>query len=237
MSPWVLALRGLAGLACLAMAWLGLPAMAQPPGPAWPASSSTPPAAQDLPGWHCIQALALPAPGTQAAVCRRADARASAELHLLHLVQRDSGPPRVHTLARLGDANQVQLRLFQAEPGCTGLPKAPPCLAAVLLADQRDESSCYGTQVLVMLAGRAPQAIGFINELRAVDRSEVCIGPYAALRSVPGGAVISLPGPLLRAGRDGATRLLAEPALEYRLAAARPVLHRRALLAPAQAPR
>lgn len=217
-----------------ACAGLVQPAGAQPPAAPWPATEGAAPQPQDLPGWHCTQAVALPGPGPgrQVAACRRAGGQASAELRLLQVDRASDGPPRVHELARLRDANQARLRLFTAEPGCTAGANTA-CLEALLLVDQRDESSCYGTQVWLLSAGRHARVLGFINELRGgQDEAGACIGPWAQVAAVPGGAVVQLPGPLMLAGRDGALRGLAASGVRYRIAAARPVLRRQVLTTP-----
>ena len=223
------------GWPLLLLAFLGLarPAGAQPLTAPWPVTDGAPPQQQDLPGWHCTQALALtlPGPGRQVAACRRTGGQASAELRLLQVDRSRAGPPRVHELARLRDANQARLRLFTARPPCPA--GAAACLDGLLLVDQRDESSCYGTQVLVLPAGRPARALGFINELRG-GRAEAgaCIGPWAQVGAVPGGALIHLPGPLMLAGRsDGALRGMDVGGVRYRIAAARPVLKRQVLAA------
>ena len=209
---------------------LARPAGAQPLTAPWPVMDGAPPQQQDLPGWHCTQALALPGPGRQVAACRRTVGQASAELRLLQVDRSRAGPPRVHELARLRDANQARLRLFTARPPCPA--GAAACLEGLLLVDQRDESSCYGTQVLVLPAGRPVRALGFINELRGGrEEAGACIGPWAQVGPVPGGALIHLPGPLMLAGRDAALNSLAAVGVRYRIAAARPVLKRLLLTA------
>lgn len=219
----------LLGLAC---AGLVRPAGAQPLADPWPATDGAARQPQDLPGWLCMQTVALPGPGLgqQVAVCRRAGARVSAELRLLQVDRASDGPPRVRELARLRDANQARLRLFTAEPACpAGATTA--CLAGLLLVDQRDESSCYGTQVWVLPAGRPVRSAGFINELRGgKDEAGACIGPWAQVGAMTGGAVVHLPGPLMLAGRDGALRGLDAGGVRYRIAAARPVLRRQVVV-------
>ena len=210
---------------------LARPAGAQPLTAPWPVTAGAPPQQQDLPGWHCTQAVALPGPGQQVAACRRAGGQASAELRLLLVDRSSAGPPRLRELARLRDANQARLRLFTANPPCPA--GAAACRAALRLVDQRDESSCYGTQVLVVSAGRPARALGFINELRGgQDEAGACIGPWAQVAAMPGGALIHLPGPLMLAGRDAALRALDAAGVRYRIAAGRPVLKREVL--PAQ---
>ena len=210
---------------------LARPADAQPLTAPWPVTDGAPPQQQDLPGWQCTQALALPGPGRQVAACRRTVGQANAELRLLQVDRSRAGPPRVHELARLRDANQARLRLFTARPPCPA--GAAACLDGLLLVDQRDESSCYGTQVLVLPAGRPVRALGFINELRGgQDEAGACIGAWAQVGAMPGGALIHLPGPLMLAGRDGALAGLAAVGVRYRIAAARPVLKR--LVLPAR---
>ena len=226
MSAWGWPLLWL--LACVGLA---RPAGAQPLTAPWPVTAGAPPQQQDLPGWHCTQAVDLPGPGQQVAACRRAGGQASAELRLLLVDRASAGPPRVRELARLRDANQARLRLFTAHPSCPA--GAAACLAALLLVDQRDESSCYGSQVLVVPAGRPARALGFINELRGGQHEAgACIGPWAQVGGMPGGALIHLPGPLMLAGRDAALRALDAAGVRYRIAAARPVLKR--LVLPAQ---
>ena len=220
------------GWPLLLLAFLGLarPAGAQPLTAPWPVTDGAPPQQQDLTGWHCTQALALPGPGRHVAACRRTGGPASAELRLLQVDRSRAGPLRVHELARLRDANQARLRLFTARPPCPA--GAAACLAALLLVDQRDESSCYGTQVLVVPAGRPARALGFINELRGGQHEAgACIGAWAQVGAMPGGALIHLPGPLMLAGRDAALRALDAAGVRYRIAAARPVLKRLVLTA------
>ena len=225
MSPW-----GWPLLWLLVFVGLAQPAGAQPLTATWPVAEGAPPQQQDLPGWHCTQAVDLPGPDQQVAACRRAGGQASAELRLLLVDRSSAGPPRVHELARLRDANQARLRLFTASPPCPA--GATACLAALLLVDQRDESSCYGTQVLVVPAGRPARVLGFINELRGDQhQAGACIGPWAQVGAMPGGALIHLPGPLMLAGRDAALRALDAAGVRYRIAAARPVLKRLVLTA------
>ena len=226
MSPW-----GWPLLLFLACVGLARPADAQPLTVPWPVTEGAAPQQQDLPGWHCTQAVDLPGPGQQVAACRRVGGQASAELRLLQVDRSSASPPRVRELARLRDASQARLRLFTASPACPA--GAAACLAALLLVDQRDESSCYGTQVLVVPAGRPARALGFINELRGGQHEAgACIGPWAQVGGMPGGALIHLPGPLMLAGGDAALRALDAVGVRYRIAAARPVLKRQVL--PAQ---
>ena len=221
-AGWAAALVALAALA-------GPPARADAPAPPEPwtaVQAASAAGAPELPGWRCRQRIDLPGtPATQAAVCRRSGDAASPELKLL-LVQQppDAAPPR--ELARLRDASQAELRLFLPPRPCAG---SAPCLDGVLLVDQRDESSCYGTQVLVLAASRPPRPIGFIEEVRELDGSLACIGAVASVSGTADGVLISLPPPLLRMGRDGKPRTLPAGGVDYRIAAAKPALQRQVL--------
>lgn len=208
-------------------AWLAaapLRVSAQPAAAPWTATTSAKPAAQPLAGWHCLQLLALAAPGAELGACRRTAAPASPEIRLLLIGPPAQGrPPPVREVARLRDATRAEMRLFVPPEPCSG---ATPCLPGLVLVDQRDESSCYGTQVLVLAAEGPPRSIGFIDELRAADGAEACIGPFAQVTSTATGARISLPGPLVRMDREGMPRPLAEPAVDYQIGAVRPTLQR-----------
>ena len=190
----------------------------------WPNADAAAPVAQDLRGWDCAASFALPASTRQIAACRRTGPRASAELRLLLVERRHSKPPQLTELARLRDASQVHMRMFTSPVPC---PKdVASCLAAIVLLDQRDESSCYGTQVVIVPVARPVRAIGFIDEVRGGDDAGACSGPWASVDTVPGGARVSLPAPLMKEGRGGGLEPLSVPAVRYRIDAMRPVLKR-----------
>jgi len=206
-------------LFCFALA---LPATAlQAQAPTWSVTEGQ--AATLSPkGWTCSQALTLPQPEQKLALCRKA--QGGAELHLLELQGADTAPVRVREVARLADATQAALRLWVPAAGCSASAPAP-CLSAVVLVDERDESSCYGTQVLVSTATTPLRNLGFINELRRADRQELCAGPFIQVSGSAGQARLDLASPLVRIGRDGQTSPL-QGGVSYRINATKPGLQR-----------
>ena len=210
-------------------------AQAQTGADPWPAVEGSAPSAQRLKDWHCTQQIDLPVPGQQVATCRRTDPQAPAELHLLVVDSHATGSPRLRDLARLRDANQARLHLFSSPSACPGNPGNAACLAALLLVDQRDESSCYGTQVVVVPAGRPAHAIGFVNEVRGGADAGACIGPWATVVSGSGGALLQLPAPLMLAGRQAALQPMSAAEVQYRITGAKPSLRRQVLATPGPA--
>ena len=196
----------------------------------WPATAAEQRLPADAlpgaPGWACSQSLALPAAGQQLALCRRTAAPGSTELSLLWLNPAAAVNQRLRQIARLADANAAQLRLFTAPSGCA----AGRCLAALVLVDQRDESSCYGTQVLAVAATGAVHSLGFINEVLVDSSSTTCVGSLAQVSGSAAGVQIKLPAGLSRVGRDGVALALGPLQVSYRIAAAKLALQRKASL-------
>ena len=205
--------------ACAALAWL----LAGPAAAAeWPREV----ASQE--GWavddrQCFQSVALPGPAAaRLALCRRTGAEASPEMELLMVPDKGDAP---HRVARLGDATKAVLHLFSAAERCMVDAKLP-CLDAVVLIDQRDESSCYGTQVVVHIAGGPARALGFIDEWRPDGDRAQCIGPFARVTGEAGAVRIELPAPLAIFRSDGSARMLGVAAVTYRVEASKPLLVR-----------
>lgn len=202
---------------------LTLPATAlHAQAPAWAVTEGQAASASPK-GWACSQVLTLPQPEQRLALCRKPPP-GSAELHLLELQGADAAQARVREVARLADATQAALRLWLPAAGCAASAPAP-CLSAVVLVDERDESSCYGTQVLASTATTKLRNLGFINELRVADGQESCAGPYIKLSGSTGQAQLDLAGPLVRIGRDGQSQPLLS-GVSYRISAAKPALQR-----------
>lgn len=208
-----------------ALAW---PAIA--PAQDWSATSGEAFPAPE--GWRCQQMVELPLPAaTQAGVCRRADVSSNGRLRLLLFERLGGGPPSVRELGRLGDANAAALRLFTPPQACSG---DAACVRGLLLVDQRDESSCYGTQVWLLTGNRALRDLGFIDEVREADGALSCMGGFARVKSDRGTALITLPGPLSRVARDGTSRRVAASEVTYRVTGAVPKLQRQPLHRAAQ---
>lgn len=208
--------HGASGSRLIALAALLCSAAAAQEAAPWSAVDSQSARTLEVPGWRCQQAVDVAPAATTWAACRRSGN--GGPLRLVQWSRPDGGmPPRPRDLAGLGDATQAQLRVFVPAQSCEG--RSAPCLSALVLVDQRDESSCYGTQVFALWAGKAPRSLGFIDELRAAEGPESCSGGHASVSGTVDGARIALAGPLWRAGRDGTPRALAESAVEYRVSA------------------
>lgn len=194
----------------------------------WAVTEARPLGADQVPlqaaGWACTQALDLPAVDARLlALCRRAAPADARELQLILLPNGDSATPRV--LARLADASKATLRKFTPATACPS-PSAAGCLAAVVLVDQRDEGSCYGTQVIAVAAGKPARSLGFIDEWRPADGESQCIGAFAQVAGVGAVARIELPGPLARTSRDGNEQRLRARSITYRVVAGKTTLQR-----------
>lgn len=175
-------------------------------------------------GWRCTQAATLP--GTvelQLAVCRHEPAGSARGLELVLRTRDGVMAPRI--LARLGDATQATLHSFVLDGGCQ--PAGPElCIDAVVLVDQRDEASCYGTQVVVRAAGRLPNVVGFIDEWRPEGDRSVCIGSFARVSGDARGPRIELPAPLARFRADGSVQVFERLSATYGIEANGPTLSR-----------
>lgn len=175
-------------------------------------------------GWNCPEAVELPAPSQWLAACRRKTTASDSELRLILF----SGPapaPKFRVVARLADAAKVTMRLFTPTSPCLA-GNASACLTAVVLVDQRDESSCYGTQVLASTTTRHLRSLGFINEVKVDAGNESCVGRLAEVSGTPVRAVIELPGPLAKIAPSGVTAPLSASAVAYSVSATHLTLRR-----------
>ena len=173
-------------------------------------------------GWACTQSVSWPGPAVlQVSLCRQRGAPADVQLQL---VAHDGHGDGARVMARLADASRAGLHLFVPPQPCAASGAA--CLDGVLLVDQRDEGSCYGTQVFVRVDEGLPRSAGFLGELRVHDGEERCIGAQAQVSGAGDEAVIELAAPLWRVGGPrGPVALKAVP-VRYRLKAGTPTLQR-----------
>lgn len=171
-------------------------------------------------GWVCPEAVALQAPGQTIALCRRAPAR-TGELFVVHRIGVAAGAPIAREVSGLRDASQAHLRLFAPAHPCSDR-NAGGCLAAVVLVDEWDESSCYGTQVLTADAAGKVRSLGFID-LVLIDGSQMrCIGTVSKLSGNHRSATATVEGGrLARIGRNGRSTLLANEVATYRISTTR----------------
>lgn len=206
---------GLAAL--LAMSWAPAHAADWVQAPVTAAESIVQPS-----GWRCISEVALPAPlPARFAACRRTGPQPSPELELLLIGE--SSAPKV--LAHLADASRAVMHLFVAGAGCSPASKAP-CGDALVLVDQSDESSCYGTEVWLRAPGKAPRSLGFIDEFRPEADQGACIGPFARVSARGTDLRIEVPAPLARLRPDGSVRALGGAAVSYRVSPAQRSMRR-----------
>lgn len=168
-------------------------------------------------GWNCAEAVELPAPNQWLAACRRKTPASDSELRLI-LFSGAAPAPKSRVVARFADAAKVTMRLFTPKSPCLA-GNTSACLTAVVLVDQRDESSCYGTQVLASTTARHLRSLGFINEVKVEAGNESCVGPLAVVSGTPVRAVIELPGPLAKIARSGITAPLSASAVAYSVSA------------------
>lgn len=178
-----------------------------------------------LAGGHvCSELVAFSAPQQALALCRAAAPSRSRELRLVSVVGVDALRPLVRELSGLGDASQAHLRLFAPGRACAaGLPS---CWLGLVLVDQWDEGSCYGTQVVAIGHDGSIKSLGFIDEVRPEAGAERCIGAFATVATSEKGVQIELPPPLARPAKDGVSRALASRPIHYRAQLAPPALHR-----------
>lgn len=174
-------------------------------------------------GRRCTQAATLPgAVELQLAVCHEA-AGSARGLELVLRTRDGVMAPRI--LARLGDATQATLHSFVLDGGCQSA-SPEPCIDAVVLVDQRDEASCYGTQVVVRAAGRLPNVVGFIDEWRPEGDQSICIGSFARVSGEARGPRIELPAPLARFRADGSVQVFKRLSATYGIESSGPTLSR-----------
>lgn len=224
-----LLLRSILGWAFFALLWQMPITWAQDASSAkWTAVDSHPAAPLNLIGWRCVQVLAMPSDGQSLAACRRNGNTTAAELHLLQLDAVTDKPPHVREVAHLADASAVEMRAYAPPQPCVAT--GGQCIVAVVLVDQRDEGSCYGTQVFVASDGMPLRSLGFIDEVRSESGSEICVAPVARVTTSAKGVTITLPGALLRMSRrDGSSQPVNAVALEYHIVAAKPALQRKVI--------
>ena len=229
-QPRAAALRRRARVAATALLLLPLASQADSagaaPGSPWTVAEARPLGANEsgLPaaGWACTQAVDLPSGSDRLlALCRRAAPASTPELQLVLVPTAQGASPRV--LSKLGDASKAMLRSFVPAAACG---PGPACLAALVLVDQRDEGLCYGTQVLIALAGKPVRSLGFINEWSSARSESTCVGGLAQVSGTGASVLIDLPGPLARTGPDGYPKPVAAGTVRYRIAADRPALKR-----------
>jgi hypothetical protein len=123
------------------------------------------------------------------------------------------------------DARSVALQVLAppADKQSTSTNSSP---AGLLLVDQWDESSCYGTQVYWVSPVTGLKSLGFVNEVKAEADDHPCVGGLVKVSGNSEELTLTVVGAIARMMKDGSVKALGRPSVEYRISLVKPSMKR-----------